>query len=262
MLVIRSLGTFYRKRRILIDIDMDLKTGEVLSLVGPNGAGKTTLLKCCVGILTPGEGTICIDDQDVTCLNGNTRARRIGYMPQSSPSRFPMTVFDTVLMGRRSHMAWNPSRHDLEIVETLINAMNINHIAFRNFDHLSGGEQQKVLLARAFAQEAAYILLDEPTSNLDLKHQFELMDMVARMAATESRGVMVAMHDLNLASRYSHRIAMLSGGRICFVGTPFEVLTPDIIKDVYGVTVTVTRVNGHPYIMPSTHIITDRRSNT
>ena len=262
MLTIRGLGVSYRERRILNTIDMDLAAGEIMSIVGPNGAGKTTLLKCLVGIVSPREGTICIDDRDVARLNGNTRARHIGYMPQRSPSRFPMTVFDAVLMGRRPHMVWKPSRHDLEVVETVITAMNIHHIAFRDFDRLSGGEQQKVLLARAFVQEAAYLLLDEPTSNLDLKHQFELMEMVAHMAAAESRGVMVAMHDLNLASRYSDRIAILSGGRICSIGSPLEVITPDMIKDVYGVAVAVTPFNGRPYIMPLIDTATDRRSDT
>lgn len=250
MLRIRGLDFRYKNINALEDVGIDLNKGEVLSIVGPNGAGKTTLLKCILRIVKPDKGTILIDGKDTSRMKGLDLAKCIGYVPQSSPSKFPITVFDAVLMGRRPYIAWKPSKRDLEIVADLLRTMDLGDIALRDFDRLSGGQKQKVLLARAFAQDVDCLLLDEPTSNLDLRHQMEVMEMISDMVKEKGMAAILAMHDLNLASRFSDRMVMLNAGKIFCTGEPHHVMTAENIRFVYGVEVSINTENSHPYILP------------
>jgi iron complex transport system ATP-binding protein len=227
MLRIHELNFRYKNINALEGVGLKLNKGEILSIVGPNGAGKTTLLKCIVRIVKPERGTIL-----------------------SSPSKFPITVFDAVLMGRRPYITWKPSKKDLEVVADLLMSMDLEDLALRGFDELSGGEKQKVLLARAFAQDPNYLLFDEPTSNLDLRHQMEVMEMISGMVREKGVAAILAMHDLNLASRFSDRILMLNAGKIFCNGEPLQVMTVENIRSVYGVEVTINLSDGHPYIVP------------
>jgi len=158
MLRIHELNFRYKNINALEGVDLQLNKGEILSIVGPNGAGKTTLLKCIVRIVKPEKGTILIDGKDASEMKRLDLARCVGYVPQSSPSKFPITVFDTVLMGRRPYITWKPSKKDLEVVADLLMSMDLEDLALRSFDELSGGEKQKVLLARAFAQGPATLI--------------------------------------------------------------------------------------------------------
>jgi iron complex transport system ATP-binding protein len=250
MLSIRGLDFRYKNIKALEDVGIDLNKGEVLSIVGPNGAGKTTLLKCIVGIVKPDKGTILIDGKDASRMRRLELARCIGYVPQSSPSKFPITVFDAVLMGRRPYIAWKPSKKDLGVVADLLKSMDLEDVALRDFDQLSGGQKQKVLLARAFAQDSGCLLLDEPTSNLDLKHQMEVMEMISSMVKKKEAAAILAIHDLNLASRFSDTIIMLNAGKIVCTGKPLQVMTLENIRSVYGVEVVINTNNGYPYILP------------
>ncbi|OEU50163.1 MAG: iron ABC transporter ATP-binding protein [Desulfuromonadales bacterium C00003096] len=250
MLKVQGLDFTYKNINVLKDVEIGLNKGEVLSIVGPNGAGKTTLLKCIVGIVKPDKGTILIDGEDTHRMNRMTHARYIGYVPQSSPSKFPIIVFDAVLMGRRPYIAWKPSKKDMQIVADILKSMNLEDIALRDFDQLSGGQKQKVLLARAVAQDTDYLLLDEPTSNLDLRHQMEVMEMISSMVKKKDMAAILAMHDLNLASRFSDRMVMLNAGKIFCTGKPLQVMTIENIRSVYGVEATISSSNGHPYILP------------
>ncbi len=258
MLSIRELGFGYKTIRALKNVGIDLNKGEVLSVVGPNGAGKTTLLKCIIRIVKPDKGTILIDGKDTSLMKRLALARCIGYVPQNSPSKFPITVFDAVLMGRRPYMSWKPCKKDLEIVAELLASMDLEDIALRDFDHLSGGQKQKVLLARAFAQDPVYLLLDEPTSNLDLRHQMEVMEMISEMVKKKGMAAILAMHDLNLASRFSDRIVMLNDGKIYCSGEPSLVMTAENIMSVYGVEVSINTDNSHPYILPIRPVISSK----
>ena len=251
MLSIDSLFFGYRNTNILKNITLELHQGEILSIVGPNGTGKTSLLKCIVGIHKPTCGTIMINGRDLCQMHRRDLAKSVGYVPQNSPSKFPITVFDTVLMGRRPHMTWRPTNEDLKKVAHIIESMNLKDIALRDFDQLSGGQKQKVLLARAIAQDTDYLLLDEPTSSLDLKHQLEVLELLSRLVTTNNAAVMLAMHDLNLASRFSHRMIMLNRGQIVCSGTPQQVMTTENIRSVYGVEAIIRQNNGFPYILPT-----------
>ena len=250
MLRIHELNFRYKNINALEGVDLKLNKGEILSIVGPNGAGKTTLLKCIVRIVKPERGTILIDGKDASRMKRLDLARCVGYVPQSSPSKFPITVFDAVLMGRRPYITWKPSKKDLEVVADLLMSMDLEDLALRGFDELSGGEKQKVLLARAFAQDPNYLLFDEPTSNLDLRHQMEVMEMISGMVREKGVAAILAMHDLNLASRFSDRILMLNAGKIFCNGEPLQVMTVENIRSVYGVEVTINLSDGHPYIVP------------
>nr|WP_321468487.1 ABC transporter ATP-binding protein [uncultured Desulfobulbus sp.] len=245
MLEVTDLSFAYQGNSILDAVHLQVKRPGILSLVGPNGTGKTTLLKCIAGILRTCEGSVCIDGTDVRALSRRELARRIGYVPQNISARFPLTVFESVLAGRRPHMAWRPSRIDLERVAAIIAEMELCSLAMREMTSLSGGQVQRVLLARALAQDSAYLLLDEPTSNLDLRHQLEMLEMIAKLTSQKSLGVIMAMHDLNLAARFSETIIMVHQGKIHCSGSPSEVMTPENIADVYGVEVDVRCINAH-----------------
>ena len=250
MLSINGLDFRYKNISVLKDVGIELHKGEVLSIVGPNGAGKTTLLKCILGIVKPDNGTILIDGRDASRMKRLNLAKCISYAPQALPYKFPISVFDAVLMGRRPYITWKPSQKDLEVVAEVLRSMDLEDFALRDFDQLSGGQKQKVLLARVFAQETDYLLLDEPTSNLDLRHQMEVMEMINGMVKRKGAAAMLAMHDLNLASRFSDIIVMLNGGKIFCAGEPAQVMTVENIKSVYKVEATINQNNGHPYILP------------
>ena len=248
-LQIRNLRFSYGSTEILRDINMWLNSSEVLGIVGPNGTGKSTLLRCIDRILIP-EGEVLLDGQEISGMSRVEIAKRIGYVPQSMTGVFPATVFDMVLLGRRPHLSWRSSEEDIDKVLEMLDLMDIKDLAMRNFNETSGGQQQKVLIARALAQDVDILLLDEPTSNLDIKHQLEVMEILTELSKTKGISVMMAIHDLNLASRYSDRIIMLNGGGIRDEGDPASVLTAENIRSVYGVDVVVRNEDGKPYMIP------------
>jgi iron complex transport system ATP-binding protein len=187
-------------------------------------------------------------------------AKYLGYVPQNMLVKFPMTVFEMVLTGRKPYLTWRPSEQDLRITANILHEMGIEDLAMRDVEQLSGGQAQKVLLARALAQEPEYLLLDEPTSNLDLRHQLEVLNMITALVKRKGIGAMMAMHDLNLAARFSDTILMLKEGKIFSMGTPSEVITPKNIREVYGVEVVVRRDNGYPHI-EALNCVMDRRDS-
>lgn len=250
MLNIENLEFRYRKTDILKNIHFNLDKGEIISLVGPNGVGKSTLLKCIARILKPDQGAVVIDGQNACKIKSSDLVKCIGYMPQDFPSRFPITVFEAILMGRRPYITWRPSDDDLKIVSDLIDSMELTDLAMQDFDCLSGGQKQKVLLARAFAQETDLLLLDEPTSNLDLKHQLEVMEMISDMSNKKNMRIIMSLHDLNLAARFSDKIIMLNKGEIFCAGKPKQVMTAWNIRSVYGVEVMINTDQIHPFIQP------------
>ena len=250
MLEVRDLFFFYDRTRVLEGISAQVEKGSVLAVVGPNGAGKTTLLKCIARILSPSRGSVFIEGRDTAQMSRRGLATQLGYVSQNLSVRFPSTVFDTVLAGRRPYIGWRPSKRDLEITAGMIAEMGLEDLAMRDMDRISGGQAQKVFLARALVQETRYLLLDEPTSNLDLRHQLEILELIANLAGDKAVGAVMAMHDLNLAARFSDRIMMLHHGKLFCSGTPPEVMTPRNIAKVYGVEAAVFRENGYIHIQP------------
>ena len=231
---IKSLSFSYSSHMILDDINLAVQDSEIVSLVGPNGSGKTTLIKCIDRILMP-KGSIFLNGRDIKSLSRQEIARTIGYVPQSSSSPLSTTVFDTVLMGRKPHISWQVSDADLEKVAEVLELLQLEDLAMRDFSQLSGGQKQKVLIARALAQEPAILLLDEPTSNLDMRHQLEVMEIVRDLVHEKKISAVMAIHDLNLASRFSDKLAMLVKGKIYALGTPGSLLSAENMAYVFGI---------------------------
>ena len=256
-LVINKLSFSYNSIAALKNVKLELCLNEVLSIVGPNGSGKTTLLKCIDRILKPSQGAVLVDGRDVANIGLGELSKIIGYVPQSSTSTFPFTVFDMVLMGRKPYIQWSVGERDKEIVAEILTFLGISKLAARYFNELSGGEQQKVIVARALAQQPQILLLDEPTSNLDIKHQLEVLNIVKDLTRSRQLSVIMAMHDLNLASRFSDKMIMLKHGSIFAVGTSKSVLTEENIESVYGVKSHVTNsVLDRPQVTPIAPIAT------
>lgn len=249
-LKVKDVEFSYASVPVLKDVCIELAESEMLGVVGPNGAGKSTLIRCIDRILVPQKGSIVLDGRDIKDMRLLELAKKMGYIPQSTSQIFPATVFDTVLMGRRPHLGWRSSEKDTEKVLEMLQLLNIEEFAMRDINELSGGQQQKVFIARALTQEPDVLLLDEPTSNLDIRHQLEVMDIIKNIVREKGIAAIMAIHDLNLASRYADRILMMNSGKIFSAGDPVSVLTPANIKRVYGVEAEVNNNNGRPYIVP------------
>ena len=246
---IQGLTFSYNSHKILDDLDVAVADSEVLSLVGPNGSGKTTLIKCIDRILKP-KGSILLDGKEIESMSRQDVAKLIGYVPQSSSTPLATTVFDTVLMGRRPHISWRVSDSDLDKVADVLERLHLEDLAMRDFAQLSGGQKQKVLIARALAQEPAVLLLDEPTSNLDMKHQLEVMETISSLVKEKRISAVMAIHDLNLAARFSDKLVMLKNGQVWAAGEPKSLLNEANICKVYGIEAVVMNALGRPYIVP------------
>jgi len=249
LLRVQGLSHSYRDRRVLEDVSFTLDEGEVLGLVGPNGSGKTPLIRCLDRILDP-DGAVFLDGSDMRAMNRPEIARVVAYVPQNGGVSSQGTVFETVLMGRRPHLRWSVSEEDKRKVSEALSFLGIGDFASRRVDRLSGGERQRVLVARALVQDARILLLDEPTSALDMRNQIEVMALLARLAKDRRLAVVAAIHDLNLAARYCHRLLILKDGQVLGRGTPSSLLTPETVRAVYGVEAAVRDETGVPYVVP------------
>lgn len=252
-LKVEGLEFAYDSAPVLKEVNLEVKKGEILGLVGPNASGKTTLIKCLNRILEPQTGSVFLKGKDLAELEKREIARKIGYVPQMKSESLPTTVFDTILMGRRPHCNWKPSSKDLKKVSEILNKLDLEDIAMKTLGEISGGQKQKVLIARALAQEPEILLLDEPKSNLDLKHQLEVMDLI-KYQTKKGISVVMALHDLNLASRYSDKLVMLKEGKIFAEGNQ-EILNPKNIESVYGVKVSIEREDGERRIVPKRPVL-------
>lgn len=239
----------YQSRTVLNAVRFSVAQGELLTILGPNGVGKTTLLKCINSIHAPRSGAVMVEGCNVFRLSLTEIAQRIGYVAQKSePAR--LTVFDAVLMGRKPHIRWNVSNADIKKVDAVIDRLNLSPVALRHLDELSGGELQKVCIARALVQEPRLLLLDEPTSSLDLKNQVEIMNLLRHVVDEHNIAVVMTMHDLNTALRYADKALFLHQGDI-YAAMPVSDISADIIQDVYGIGVDVLAINGHPVVVPA-----------
>ena len=239
MLSIENLSCRYTKRspRILNGIDLTLRAGEIGILLGKNGSGKTTLLKTVLGILTPESGAICFKNEDVSKTSRRERAKRIAYVAQDI--RFgELTVFDSVLMGRIAHFGISPGENDYEVTERVLMEMNLESLASRNVEQLSGGERQKVAIARAMAQEPEILIFDEPTGNLDVANEQLFIKEVRRLAKEKNIAVLSSLHDLNQALSFGDKFFFLKNGRITHQGGA-ETITEAIIKDTFDINVKI-----------------------
>ena len=248
ILKVADLNFNYNGNSILKDISFELNRGQILGVLGVNGAGKTTLLKCLNRILKPQTGRVMLNEQNVKHMHRNEVATHFAYVPQKYGDE-PLSVFDTILLGRKPYIKWVATEHDLRIVQAILHRLEIEHLALRSTNQLSGGEMQKVIIARALAQEPEILLLDEPTSNLDLKNQLQVMQLVTRAVREHDMAAIVSVHDINLAFRFVDHFLMLKDGKV-HISASKENITATDIEEVYGVKVIVSELNDHRIVIP------------
>ena len=234
-IVIDNVSKEYGDKRVLDAVSLSLGRAEIVALVGPNGSGKSTLIKTIAGVHSQTTGTISIDGTDIRKMDPVDLAMRIGYVPQHFTYTLYSTVFETVLLGRRQHIKWSVSDEELSRVQVALDALEMSHLAGSFMDQLSGGERQKVFIARALAQDPQLFLFDEPTSALDIRYQIEVMETMRDLTRDRGAGMIIAVHDLNLAYRYADTVVVLAGGKMAGCGKPQDILTPACINAVYGV---------------------------
>ena len=246
----------YEHRLVLREVAFEVRPGEMVGLIGPNGCGKSTIIRALSHVITPYSGKILLDGKDVAKIPRRDLARLVGVVPQMPllPSAF--TAFEIVLMGRNPHLALfqYEGPRELAIAWQAMEKTGTQYLARRKVGELSGGEIQCVLIARVLAQETKAILLDEPTANLDIGRQVEILDLFKNLCLKNNLAVLAALHDLNLASQYCDRLFLINDGKIHVEGTPREVITARNIEDVYGAEgcVYTHPVNGPPIVLPNT----------
>ena len=248
LLEINGIEFSYGSTPTLEDISFSVEKNEVLTLLGPNGVGKTTLLKCLNKVLEPKCGSVMVDEVDIHQISRREAAKEMGYVPQRGEvSR--MTVFDAVLLGRRPYIDWDASTNDLRLVGRIIDLMGLQDLSLRYIDEISGGEYQLVQIARALAQQPKVILMDEPTSSLDISNQHMIMKTIRKIIQKNQMAAVMTIHDLNLAVRYSDKFVIMHGGKI-FAAGGHEIITPENIRSAYHIDTIVARINGIPVVIP------------
>jgi iron complex transport system ATP-binding protein len=248
MLSIKDLRFGYsgRSPEVLLGVDLELGRGEIGILLGRNGSGKTTLFRNILGINAPRSGSIELGGEDLLALQARERASRIAYVPQHIHFG-QLSVFDSVLMGRVSRFGLRAGRGDLEVVERILAEMELSDIAHRNAETLSGGEKQKVAIARALAQEPLMLIFDEPTGNLDMANEMLIIDEARKAARERGMTILASLHDLNQALDLGDRFFLMKDGAVKYSGTS-DVMTAGAIRDVFGIDVKIVDVDGKKVI--------------
>lgn len=249
MLKINNISFSYgQDKKILDDISLDVSQGDVLGILGINGAGKTTFIKCINNIFSPDFGTVKINGKDISSMTSKEIAQLIAYVPQYNGTFFNINVLDTVMMGRLPYAGRSYSKKDREIVYNILKKMNLEKFAFRSISEMSGGERQRVFIARALAQQPKIIILDEPTSSLDLHNQLFILKIIEDLAKRDNLTIIMIIHDLNLASMFCSKLVMLKEGKIFAQGNSVDVLTEENISKVYKVSSKISIEDGYKHI--------------
>jgi len=247
MIEVKNISFSYGKSDVVQDVSFNVYPGECIGILGNNGSGKSTLITCINRILKPKSGVVYINNKDVYKMKRVQTAQSISYVAQKNEIS-QMTVFDTVLMGRKPYIKWAISQNDLHICERTLIQVGMDEYKLRYANELSGGELQKVMLARALVQQPKLMLLDEPTSNLDPKSQYEMLALVRKLAKERGISIIVVLHDVSLALRYCDKFLFMKAGRVYKYGDE-SIVTSETIFDVYGVTSTIAEVGGRKVVV-------------
>ena len=238
---LRGVTCGYSRKKVLDSVSLVFRTREISCILGPNGVGKTTLFRTLLGFIDPIAGTILLDGQDIRALSARSIARIVAYVPQAKNSAFQHTVLDVVLMGRSLYIPCfgKPSPHDIGVADAVLDQLGISQFRNRQYDKLSGGEQQIVLIARALVQESKFIVMDEPASNLDFSNTKHVLDTLARLTAQNDLGVIMATHSPDHVFYCGSRVMMISSDKEIISGGVDDVLTEENLSAIYGVPVNV-----------------------
>ncbi len=247
---IKNVSYKYSKKEVLKDISFDIENSKITTIIGSNGAGKSTLLKCCNNILHHETGNIIVYGRDITKMSSPEIAKKIGYVPQKYFSSVKSTVFESVLIGIHRKSLFGYTDEEMDKVEKILEQMELADISEDQVSNLSGGQQQKVAIARSLVDTPPFVFLDEPTSGLDLRSQRDLMKFLRELSRKSGIGILTILHDINLASEFSDTIIMLKSGSLYANGTPDEVISKDNIKEVFNLDVVIMTHNDVPFIMP------------
>jgi iron complex transport system ATP-binding protein len=247
MIEIKDISFSYGKNDVLKNVSFNVQAGECVGVLGNNGAGKSTLVTCLNKIRTPKTGSVFIDRHDVLQMNRLETARHISYVAQKNEMS-QITVFDSVLLGRKPYIKWSVSQEDIDLCDSVIEQIGLSRFKLRYVNELSGGELQKVMLARALVQQPKLLLLDEPTSNLDPRNQYEMMALVQNLVKEHNISAIIVLHDLSLALRYCDRFLFLKDGTVYKYGDE-AVVTSETIEAVYGITSAVEVINGRKIVV-------------
>lgn len=262
MLEINAISAGYNNLTILKEVSLRMEDGVVLALIGPNGCGKTTFIRAVSGVLPLQSGSIILHGQDLNRIDPHQRARLMAVVPQARSIPAAFTAEEVVAMGRTPHLNWlgKVTSRDQEIIDSALEKMDLLHLRDRNVNELSGGEQQRLFLARSLAQESPLLLMDEPTTHLDLQYQVNLMQRVYQLAHPRAsagntgsipRTVVITLHDLNLISRYADLVGLLIEGRLAALGSPQEVLRDNLLSRAYNLPLQVVRERGFTLVTPT-----------
>lgn len=238
-----NLKIAYDKWVIVEDFDFEIRRGEIVSLIGPNGSGKSTVLKAVSRLMKSKEGVVYLDGRDIYTLPTREVARKLSILPQSHTAPPDFTVEQLVSYGRMPHLKWYETKgsDDNHIVRWAMEAANITHLSKRSINSLSGGEKQRAWIAVALAQNPKVLLLDEPTTYLDICHQFEVLELIKRLNTENGLTIAMVLHDLTHAANYSHRVVAIKGGRKIAEGSPEQVITSGLLREVYNVEAEIIR---------------------
>ena len=249
MLCVENVNFRYNKfsRPVLSGASLELGAGEVGILLGKNGSGKTTLFKNILGIHKPGGGSIRFEGQDLNKMSRKERARRIAYVPQDIHFG-ALTVFDSILLGRVSYFGVRSGEEDYKAVEKILSDMHLEDFAFRNVEELSGGERQKIAIARAMAQEPKLMVFDEPTGNLDIANEQLIIEEARKLAKEKNIGILSSLHDLNQALQFGDKFFFLKDGRVKYAGGR-EIITAEVVKDIFDVDVKICEIDGRTVVL-------------
>ncbi len=246
---IDGVGFSYPSKKVLNDVSANFEGPQLVAILGPNGVGKSTLIHCIDRILKPSEGHVMLDGKDTYEYHMKEMAKKVGYVPYASSDMFPMSVVDAVLLGRHPHSNWKSTKDDVRLVFSVLKRLGIDDLAKSQFNELSAGQHQKVMLARGLVQEPEIMLLDEPTANLDVKHQLGVTQILRDIAHEDGVLIIMICHDLNIAAKYADSIIMMKDGTIFATGTPDEVLIEENIRAVYDVECRIIEDQGRPHVI-------------